>query len=439
MITFLVKNTPLVFFTQSLWRDEAFTYFLAKKNLVEIIFLTAKDFNPPLYYFFMHFWIKIFGASEIALRLPSLIFFWATLYIGFLFLSEIFKFSIRRSFFYLLFFLLNPLLNYYAFEARMYTLFAFLSSLSFYAFITKKKSLHFCVSLLGLFTHYFMVFPILTQIIFYSFFLKKNNEKNNFRYFDLIKPLLFFLPWIIYVLIVNQSLKNNFWIPALKTKEVFHFLSLIYFGYESNFKYFNFSFSTITFIFLFLLIFSLYYFFKNKKNKNQELVIFFFFWSIIPTFFIALLSLKKPIFLPRYLIFANIGLILFLIFIVDKLPKFLKIITTLLIFFQTINYNNLQIKYRNKSNIRETIKKIKILANKNDYLFVRNELNYFTAIYYFGDEKRVFIYQKPYDEIPNYVGKILIPKEKTIFHLPIYPKKAFILSSENNYEIQSSL
>lgn len=439
MVTFLVEKTPLVFFTQSLWRDEAFSYLLAKKNLFEIVFLTAKDFNPPLYYFLLHFWMKIFGASEIALRLPSLIFFWATLYIGFLFLNEVFEFSINKSFFYLLFFLFNPLLNYYAFEARMYTLFAFLSSLSFYAFITKKKSLYFYATLLGLFTHYFMIFVILSQIVFYSFFVEKTKEKNHLKYSNLIKPLLIFFPWIIYVLIINQSIKNNFWVLPLKTKELFHFLSLIYFGYESNFEYFNFSLSATTFTFLFLLFFSLYYFFKNKKNKDRTLIIFFFFWSLIPSFLIAIFSVKKALFLPRYLIFANVGLILFLIFIIDKLPRFLKIIVAFLIFFQTINYNNLQIKYRNKSNIRETIKKIKILANKDDYLFVRNELNYFTAIYYFGDEKRVFIYEKPYDIIPNYIGKVLIPKEKVIFHLPIYPKKAFILSSENHYEIQSSL
>lgn len=439
MIAFFVKKTPLIFFTQSLWRDEAFSYLLAKKNIFEIVFLTARDFNPPLYYFLLHFWMKVFGTSEIALRLPSLIFFWATIYVSFLFLNEVFQFSTKKSFFYLVFFLLNPLLNYYAFEARMYTLFVFFSSLSFYAFITKKKTLYFYATFLGLLTHYFMIFTVLSQIAFYLFFLKKTKEKNHLNYFDLIKPLLFFLPWIIYVLIVNQSIKNNFWIFPLKTKDLFHFLSLIYFGYESSFNYFNFNFNPITFTFFFLLIFSFYYFLKNKKNKDRGLVIFFFFWSIVPSFFLAILSLKKPFFLPRYLIFANIGLVLFIIFLINKLPLVLKIITIFIIISQTISFNNLQIKYRNKTDIRKTIKKIKILANKDDYLYVINELNYFTAIYYFGDEKRVFIYQKTYDEIPNYVGKILIPKEKTIFHLPIYPKKVFILSSENNYEIQSSL
>lgn len=85
MINYLFTKTPLLFFAQSFWRDEAFTYFLAKENVFKITSLTAKDFNPPLYYLIIHFWMKIFGTSEITLRLFSLIFFWATIYVGFFF------------------------------------------------------------------------------------------------------------------------------------------------------------------------------------------------------------------------------------------------------------------------------------------------------------------------------------------------------------------
>src|SRR3989339_1180240 len=142
MLNFIFTKTHLFFFTQSFWRDEAFSYFMAKKNVSEIIFLTAKDFNPPLYYLILHFWIKIFGGSEIALRSLSIIFFWATIYVAFLFLNDIFKIKLKKSFFYLIFFIVNPLLLYYAFEARMYTMFAFFASLSYYAFFKKDYRLY---------------------------------------------------------------------------------------------------------------------------------------------------------------------------------------------------------------------------------------------------------------------------------------------------------
>ena len=142
MLNFLFTQTPLAFLTQSFWRDEAFSYFLAKKNVLEIIILSAKDFNPPLYQLLLHFWLKIFGPSEISIRSLSLLFFWATLYVCFLFLQEIFKFNFKKSLIYLLLFLLNPFLLYYAFEARMYSLFTFLATLSFYSFYRKKYKIY---------------------------------------------------------------------------------------------------------------------------------------------------------------------------------------------------------------------------------------------------------------------------------------------------------
>ncbi|MDO9028292.1 MAG: glycosyltransferase family 39 protein, partial [Candidatus Roizmanbacteria bacterium] len=162
MLNFLFTKTPLFFLTQSFWRDEAFSYFMAKKNIFQIIILTAKDFNPPLYYLILHFWMKIFGGSEIALRSLSIIFFWATVYVAFLFLNDIFKIKLKKSFFYLIFFILNPLLLYFAFEARMYSMLAFFASLSYYAFYKKNYRLYLLSTIAGLFTHYFMIIVVLS-------------------------------------------------------------------------------------------------------------------------------------------------------------------------------------------------------------------------------------------------------------------------------------
>jgi len=160
MLNFLFTHTPLLFLTQSFWRDEAFSYFLAKKNILEIIILSAKDFSPPLYHLLLHFWLKIFGGSEISMRSLSVIFFWATLYVCFLFLQEIFKLNFKKSLIYLLLFLVNPFLSYYAFEARAYSLFAFLATLSYYSFYKKNYKLYFLSTVFGLYTHYFMLFVV---------------------------------------------------------------------------------------------------------------------------------------------------------------------------------------------------------------------------------------------------------------------------------------
>jgi|KBSSwiStaDraftv2_1062776.scaffolds.fasta_scaffold24409_2 mannosyltransferase len=57
-----------------LWRDEAATWSAATRSLAELKSLTATiDASIAPYYVFMHYWIRVFGDSEIALRMPSLL------------------------------------------------------------------------------------------------------------------------------------------------------------------------------------------------------------------------------------------------------------------------------------------------------------------------------------------------------------------------------
>ena len=80
LINFLTAKTPLLYLTQSIWRDEGFSYFMAKPNIFGVIINSAHDFNPPLYYLILHFWMKLVGESDIALRMMSLIFFLLTVF-----------------------------------------------------------------------------------------------------------------------------------------------------------------------------------------------------------------------------------------------------------------------------------------------------------------------------------------------------------------------
>lgn len=422
MYSWLFTKTPLIFLIQSFWRDEAFSYLLAKKNILEIITLSAKDFSPPLYYFILHFWMKFFGTGEIAIRMLSLIFFWMTAYVFFLSLTDILKIKVSKAFFYLIFFIINPLQLYYGFEARSYSMFAFFSLLSFYSLFKNNKKLYFISTILGLYTHYFMIFVLAIQF----FIFRSKNQ---------IIAFLYFLPWLIFSFTNKDIVSNSFWINNFALKDLINFVGNLYMGYEYEFKFFNKDIFKFSLFLLTVIIGGLIIKKQNHKKENillKTLII----WGLITPFLIILISFIKPIFLPRYLIFANIGLLLLLIYIIDKYPTLLKIIILTILFISTINYNKLQIKERKKTNLKKPIFEIKKLMNKNDYLYVISELDFFTAQYYL-DENRVFIWGKSYDEIPNYVGKVLIPKEKIKNLLPFYPQKAFILTSWGEYSIQA--
>ncbi len=60
--------------TQSLWDDEAFSVWISKLSVPQMVQITAADVHPPLYYYLLHYWTIIFGTSESALRLVSVLF-----------------------------------------------------------------------------------------------------------------------------------------------------------------------------------------------------------------------------------------------------------------------------------------------------------------------------------------------------------------------------
>ncbi|QQG44673.1 MAG: glycosyltransferase family 39 protein [Candidatus Roizmanbacteria bacterium] len=441
MMNFIFQNTHLKLLVQSFWRDEAFSYILASQNIFQLLIATAKDFNPPLYYIILKFWMLIFGSSEIALRSLSIIFYWATLYTVYLFLNEIMKLNTRKSVIYLIFFIFNPLLIYYAFEARMYTMFAFLATLSFYAFHQRKITLYKVITTLGLYTHYFMILAVLAQFV-YAFIMERG--KIHFRYLlkQMLFPLIFFLPWVLFVFTQKKILAESFWITTPKLGDILLIPSQIFTGYEKDFGFLSSKFPSTSFLLLismFLIGLLLLGYKKIKSDRYENvysLFILFFYWTFIPSLLIFVISFFKPLFLPRYLIFTNIGLYLLIILALEQIkikPRLLLIFILLLMCFV---YNSMELKYRVKSDYAKTFKEIKSLSQKNDVVYVTSELDFFTAQYYF-DKNRVYIFEKPYEEIPPYVGKALIPKEKVVNQLPLYPKKAFILKPDLSYTIQS--
>lgn len=428
MLQFLFTHTPLFFLTQTFWRDEAFSYFMAKKNIVEIIFLTARDFNPPLYYFLLHFWIKIFGSSEIAMRSLSIIFFWGTIYVAFLFLKNIFKLKEKKALFYLILFILNPLLIYYAFEARMYSMFAFLATLSYYSFFKKDNRLYLLSTIAGLFTHYFMVLVVLSQL----FYLLVNKANLNYVSKKTVKlSLLIFLPWLIFFLFQN-SLQRNFWIARPHFKDAFGLLGIIYTGNESAFYPGDLISKIKNSVIYLSILLSLIIILGIKKKATFNLL---FIWGVGIPLLVGLVSFVKPIYFPRYMIFATVGLVLLIIYILEKLNLKLRIVLLTTLIILTFSYQKLQIQYRKKTDIRKTLREIQVIANKNDLIYV-NDLDFFTVKYYLNNDN-VYIYGKSYEDIPAFNGKVLIPKEKIASSFIFYPRKAFTLKSNGQYSISA--
>ena len=75
--------------------------------------------------------------------------------------------------------------------------------------------------------------------------------------------------------------------------------------------------------------------------------------------------------------------------------------------------------------------------NSTDIVYVTHEYDFHPAEYYLPG-KKIYIYKKTYEEIPWFVGKILMDKQAFTNTLPRYPTRAFIVNNDGSYSIQSA-
>lgn len=183
------------------WFDEAFSFFIAKQSLPNLIQAIASDTTPPLFFLILHAFQSI-GKSEFILRLPSLIF--GTLSFPLIFLIGKKFHSKKLGLIAAAILAFSPLHIYYSQETRMYSQAIFLNLISFHFFMIlfksdfKKGKIGFALSLLlGLYTHYYFLISWLT-FNFLSFIYFKLNRQTLISWIKFqLAILAIYLPWIL--------------------------------------------------------------------------------------------------------------------------------------------------------------------------------------------------------------------------------------------------
>src|SRR5512142_2409053 len=116
-----------------MWGDEAYSVYSAHRSLAAITFEGAEnDPHPPLYYYLLHFYMPLAGASELALRFFSVFPGLATVALTYAAGKRLFR--ARAGLWAALFAAVAPFDVYYSQEIRMYALAIFLTTLALYFF-----------------------------------------------------------------------------------------------------------------------------------------------------------------------------------------------------------------------------------------------------------------------------------------------------------------
>jgi hypothetical protein len=426
------QHTVLKYYGESFWRDEAFSILLARRGPLAMVPLTAKDFNPPLYYLLLYGWMALFGSSEHAVRAMSMLFAAGTLVVVWLFMTGPMEVPRRRAVAYLTLFAVNPLLSYYAFEARMYSMLAFLASLAFYSFYVRSRRGYLIAATLGLCTHYFMLLVVASLI---GLVILTENDRRRLVIMAAM-PLVLFAPWLGVAFAFHASHNPPFWIQRPSVGLIRGFFAFLYLGHDDT--AFQFPFHGV------LTLFSVFGLalvgvaaragvVAWRHGHKPYLLLLLLTWALFAPTTVLLASFIKPMFIARYVIFAGVGLLLIFVFAMEQLGPILRYSALTVLLLSAFLYQSIETTYVTKGHYADTIRPLAGSAGPNDVMFVLSDLDYFPAAYYFG-ESRVFIYGQSYESIPAYRGKALIAPDRIVERIDDR-HRTFILVNDHEYRV----
>ena len=214
----------LRFWTHSdMWLDEALTVNISRLPLSQLHGALMRDGAPPLYYVLLHFWMKVFGSSNLGARSLSGVISVATIpavwvagrRLGGLTLALTVTVLVSTS----------PFAIYYGTEARMYSLVAFLTTVGFLAVDRALRrptawnlvATALCTALL-LYTHYWALYLVAVTGAWLLFHAWRGNVRRRkgarAALVAVVVGCLCFVPWVPTFLYQSAHTGTPWAVPA---------------------------------------------------------------------------------------------------------------------------------------------------------------------------------------------------------------------------------
>jgi len=313
---------------QSLWYDEGFSVYLSRMTLGEITARTAADIHPPLYYYLLHFWMGLFGSSEVALRSLSVVF--AVLTVPVVYGIGLKLFGRPGALLSALLIAISPLFLWYAQEARMYTLVTFLTALSSWLLLillsrqpgrgsARARSLlwagYALANALAIYAHFYAFFIIAFQAIFVLIWWATND-----RTLRTLAPWIIsliciggcYLPWSQFV-VGRYGADVSYWEGTLQVQEVLRKTLLLFSTGHSVLEQTAqpLALGYLAALAAGLLVIALGWT-GSKPHESRRVAwqnwlraVFLVLYMVVPIALLLAVSYQRPKFHPRYLMIAS--------------------------------------------------------------------------------------------------------------------------------------
>lgn len=285
--------------------DEAFSVFHAQQSLPELIATLNSEANPPLYYFLLHYWIKLGSIDPMWVKSLNII---LSLF------SALFIVLIGKRLKGLLFtvfvssaFLLSNLHFEFSNEIRAFQLVVLLTIASYYFFLSYFETRNWKF-LIGValttfalpFTHYNAALVVIVQGLASLFFIRKQWSLVWKLWMAYALAGLCFLPqFFIFRTVVPDT---SFWLGLSKWDD-FVYIAQSATGYQGKYLFLLIPYFVLPFVVVVL-------YKRNVFTKAFRWEYFFYFWMLycIPLLLNYLLAQYTPSFQLRYVIFTGFGI-----------------------------------------------------------------------------------------------------------------------------------
>lgn len=394
--------------TQSIRLDEAQSIWFATKPVDTLLHIMGQDVNTPLYILILHFWIQILGTKILIVRLLSLIFFMLSIPVLFKFTEE--SSNIEVAITTVCLYCLSPFIVWYTAEARTYTLLILATTLSHLYFgrllrtkLSEGKLGFLLSSILGLYTHYFFIFFLFTQTLYFIFNIVFKEIKNyGFNLLHLFKTignrkvlsfaglvllsLLSLSPWLAYVISLGSASNMKPMIARPTSYNLFQTFVNFIFGFQSSsLQNVLISLWPLVIVFIFLV-------FTIKRNTQINNLGYISIISFLPVLIMFLLSFIQPIFLSRYMIFVTPTLFLLLAWLIINLARrvtSLVVLSIFLVIFSFLMFQSVSADSPIKEDYVDTAHYLSQKATPQDVIAVSSPFTIYPIEYSYTGRTRI--------------------------------------------------
>jgi len=301
---------------QSVWFDESYSILVAKQPVAQLVHLASVDTHPPFYYLLLKAWGSLFGWSAIALRGLSVLAMGGALVVGAFLVRRLF--GVRTAVISLPFVAFAPFLLRYGFEIRMYALASLIGIAATYVLVrgvqattaneqAKYYIFYALLVALGVYTLYYTVLLWIAHVVWLIWLDRRYKWAMIKRpwFLALIGSFVLFLPWLpTFVFQITHSALAP--IAQALTMENISGIVSFSFLYQPSWQLTGLT-SLVILLVIIATSFVVASAFGQASGKEKPYLVLLCLYWMIPIALIALISLKSPMYVERYLSHVLIG------------------------------------------------------------------------------------------------------------------------------------